>query len=97
MKKSPKTTIIVGKDHKDIGVSIELLGKIGKDAVFLKGVSLDAFGGRRRAGLGVSKDIIKNKYVEVDTGIFVTQDIHDLLEKNFDPKLSIGLSGRWRF
>ena len=61
----------------------------------LDGWSLDAFGGRRRAGLGISKDIFKRDMFEIDVGIFVTQDVKDLLKGSLALKPSIGISGKF--
>lgn len=77
-----------------MGCAIELVTTEHKNKI-LDGWSLDVFGGRRRAGLGISKDIFKKNMFEIDAGIFVTQDVYDLLEGNLALKPSIGISGRF--
>ena len=65
--------------------------------VLLDGWSLDAYGSKKRGGLGISKDIYKNDKVEIDAGVFVTKRLIDLLDMKIRPDVSIGVSGRWRF
>jgi hypothetical protein len=80
----------------DAGVSVELFEtKSGKK--ILDGWSLDVFGGSKRCGLGVAKDVFKRKKLEIDAGVYVTKRLKDVLDFKIKPEVSIGLSGQWRF
>ena len=56
------------------------------------GWSLDAITTPTRGGIGIAKDILKRGGVEVDLGVYATQEYEDLFRGRFAPQLGVGLS-----
>jgi hypothetical protein len=84
---------LVGKNakiNKCIGLEVKQFGKKKKLAV-------DLVGNKKLIGLGVSYDIWRNKYAEIDTGLYVSNKVMDLFQGKINPELKAGLSIKAKF
>lgn len=91
-----KATILYGENLRDRGMALELF-EIGPGENLLDGLSLDLYASRKRAGIGIAKDIYKNTLIEIDAGVYVTDAFNNIIRRSFDPKMSIGVSFRREF
>ena len=97
LKKQTKSTILLGGPAGfEAGVSIEMI-ESKSDKWILDGWSVDAFGSRRSLGVGVAKDLLKRKLIEVDAGIYATKKMVGFFDKKIKPEIRIGFSANYRF
>jgi len=91
--KRPKATVLFSGDGlNDFGLSLEVVESKSKKWI-LDGISLDLMGGKKNVALGVSKDLYKNSFIEIDAGLFISRPIANLLDGKTE--LNIGISGRF--
>ena len=84
----------MGRDkrpHKTVTLELKEF-KIGKS----KGWAFDVTGNKNLIGVGISKDIYKNSFLEVDGGLYITKDVDNLFNMKKMPDLKFGLSGKLR-
>lgn len=97
LKKNTKGTILLDlKGDIEVGLSIELIESKSEKWLF-DGWSVDAYGDKKNFGIGVAKDIYSNKFIEIDTGLYIKKEFNELLNMNIKPDVCLGLSGTWKF
>lgn len=87
----PKATLLFGKSGVEPAVSAEIFNfRLGN----IQGLALDIVANKNRAGAGISKDILRKEYAEVDVGLYVSKRFRDLFSSSA-PDINVGVS--WRF
>jgi len=88
---SAKTGMLSTGGEMEASVAWELLESKGRSWL-TSGWSLDAITTSTRGGFGIAKDLVKRPGLEVDAGVYMTQEYEDLLRGELDPQLGVGLS-----